>query len=123
MKYVLPITLQSEVMMNNFALVVDSATSFDASVSASVSGKIPASPLRVPSSPSRFSMSPKLSRLHTLNLNLSQVVRATRNFSETLQIGQGGFGTVYKANLEDGLVVAVKRAKRVSSIYSLKICS
>lgn len=91
---------------------MDSATSFDASVSASVSGKIPASPLRVPSSPSRFSMSPKLSRLHTLNLNLSQVVRATRNFSETLQIGQGGFGTVYKANLEDGLVVAVKRAKR-----------
>lgn len=78
----------------------------------SVSDKIPASPLRVPPSPSRFSMSPKLSRLQSLHLNLSQVSKATRNFSETLQIGEGGFGTVYKAHLDDGLVVAVKRAKR-----------
>nr|WIL59952.1 nodulation protein [Melilotus officinalis] len=78
----------------------------------SVSDKIPASPLRVPPSPSRFSMSPKLSRLQSLHLNLSQVSKATRNFSETLQIGEGGFGTVYKAHLDDGVVVAVKRAKR-----------
>lgn len=97
--------------MNNFALVVDSASSFEPSVT----DKIPASPFRVPPSPSRFSMSPKISRLQTLNLNLSQVARATRNFSETLQIGEGGFGTVYKAKLDDGVVVAVKRAKRVRS--------
>ncbi|KAK7330046.1 hypothetical protein VNO77_24231 [Canavalia gladiata] len=87
---------------------MDSASSFEASVT----DKIPASPLRVPPSPSRFSTSPKLSRLQSLHLNLSQVARATRNFSDTLQIGEGGFGTVYKAKLEDGLVVAVKRAKR-----------
>ncbi|CAK8563469.1 unnamed protein product [Lathyrus sativus] len=87
---------------------MDLASSFEPSVS----DKIPSSPLRVPQSPSRFSMSPKLSRLQSLHLNLSQVSKATRNFSETLQIGEGGFGTVYKANLDDGLVVAVKRAKR-----------
>ncbi|KAL2338423.1 hypothetical protein Fmac_012869 [Flemingia macrophylla] len=78
----------------------------------SVSDKLPASLLRVPASPSRFSMSPKISRLQSLHLNLNQVTRATHNFSETLQIGEGGFGTVYKAKLEDGLIVAVKRAKK-----------
>lgn len=98
--------------MKIFAAVVDSTSSFEGN---SVSEKVPASPLRVPPSPSRFSMSPKLSKLEPLNLNLSQVTRATRNFSESLQIGEGGFGTVYKAQLEDGLVVAVKRAKRVRS--------
>ncbi|XP_054807020.1 calmodulin-binding receptor-like cytoplasmic kinase 3 [Prosopis cineraria] len=67
---------------------------------------------RVPPSPSRFSMSPKPSRLGPLHLSLNQVVKATHNFSNKLQIGEGGFGTVYKAQLEGGQVVAVKRAKR-----------
>ncbi|KAF7806444.1 calmodulin-binding receptor-like cytoplasmic kinase 3 [Senna tora] len=88
---------------------IDSASPFEVN---SGSEKIPGSPLRVPPSPSRFSMSPKLKRIGSLHLNLSQITRATRNFSETLQIGEGGFGTVYRAQLEDGLVVAVKRAKR-----------
>ncbi|KAE9609746.1 hypothetical protein Lal_00006096 [Lupinus albus] len=88
---------------------MDSVSSFEGN---SVSAKVPASPLRVPLSPSRFSMSPKLGKLDSLQLTLSQVVRATRNFSESLQIGEGGFGTVYKAELEDNVVVAVKRAKR-----------
>jgi len=109
-KIVLPLTFEW-LVMNNFALAVELGSSFEPSVS----DKIPASPLRVPPSPSRFSMSPKLSRLQSLHLNLSQVSKATRNFSETLQIGEGGFGTVYKAHLDDGLVVAVKRAKRVRS--------
>lgn len=100
--------------MKNFAVVVDSASSFEANpVSEKIPVPVPASPLRVPPSPSRFSMSPKLSRIESLHLNLHQIARATRNFSESLQIGEGGFGTVYKAQLEDGLVVAVKRAKRV----------
>ncbi|KAK4265256.1 hypothetical protein QN277_026332 [Acacia crassicarpa] len=78
----------------------------------SVSEKIQGSVHRVPPSPSRFSMSPKLSRLGSIHLNLSQVMKATHNFSNKLQIGEGGFGTVYKAQLEGGQVVAVKRAKK-----------
>ncbi|XP_011020207.1 PREDICTED: calmodulin-binding receptor-like cytoplasmic kinase 3 isoform X1 [Populus euphratica] len=78
----------------------------------SASDKAPPSPHRVPPSPSRFSQSPKLSRLGSVHLNLNQVARATRNFSPSLQIGEGGFGTVYKAELDDGQVVAIKRAKK-----------
>ncbi|KAF8034848.1 hypothetical protein BT93_C1006 [Corymbia citriodora subsp. variegata] len=74
--------------------------------------KIPGSPLRVPPSPSRFSMSPKLSRIGSLRLSLSQILKATRNFSPSMQIGEGGFGTVYKAQLEGGQFVAIKRAKK-----------
>lgn len=79
----------------------------------SVSEKNQGSVHRVPPSPSRFSISPKLSRLESIHLNLNEVVKATHNFSNKLQIGEGGFGTVYKAQLEGGQVVAVKRAKRV----------
>ncbi|KAI4344195.1 hypothetical protein L6164_011446 [Bauhinia variegata] len=88
---------------------MDSTSSIEGN---SVHARIPGSPLRVPPSPSRFMMSPKLTRLGSLHLNLTQVARATRNFSDTLLIGEGGFGSVYKAQLEDGQLVAVKRAKR-----------
>ncbi|PIN02695.1 Serine/threonine protein kinase [Handroanthus impetiginosus] len=74
--------------------------------------RVPPSPLRVPPSPSRFSMSPKLNRLGSIHLNMSQVARATLNFSPSLRIGEGGFGTVYKAELPDGQVVAIKRARK-----------
>ena len=79
----------------------------------SVSEKIPGSPLRVPPTPSRFSISPKLSRLGLVHLSMSQVTKATQNFSASMRIGEGGFGTVYKAQLPDGQVVAIKRAKKV----------
>ncbi|XP_044471149.1 calmodulin-binding receptor-like cytoplasmic kinase 3 isoform X2 [Mangifera indica] len=88
---------------------MDSVSSFEMT---SAPEKIPPSPLRVPPSPSRFTMSPKLSRIGSIHLNISQVIKATRNFSPSLQIGEGGFGTVFKAKLEDGQVVAIKRAKR-----------
>ncbi|KAL3623973.1 hypothetical protein CASFOL_032789 [Castilleja foliolosa] len=74
--------------------------------------RMPASPLRVPPSPSRFSMSPKLNRLGSVHLNMNQVVQATNNFSSSLRIGEGGFGTVYKAQLSGGQVVAIKRARK-----------
>lgn len=76
--------------------------------------RFPGSPYRVPPSPSRFSMSPKTSVIGSLHLSMSQVLKATRSFSPSMQIGEGGFGTVYRAQLEDGQVVAIKRAKRVS---------
>ncbi|KAG5226056.1 kinase family protein [Salix suchowensis] len=67
---------------------------------------------RVPPSPSRFSPSPRLSRLGSAHLNLNEIVRATHNFSPSLQIGEGGFGIVYKARLDNNQMVAIKRAKK-----------
>ncbi|KAL0696811.1 hypothetical protein Bca4012_063991 [Brassica carinata] len=37
---------------------------------------------------------------------------ATKNFSPSFRIEQGGYGTVYKVKLRDGSTVAVKRAKK-----------
>ncbi|MCD7456320.1 hypothetical protein HAX54_031273 [Datura stramonium] len=42
----------------------------------------------------------------------NETKKATNNFSTT--IGQGGFGTVYKAEFKDGSVAAVKRMNKVS---------
>jgi len=74
--------------------------------------RIPGSPLRVPPSPGRFTMSPKVDRIGSIHLNISQVVRATQNFSPSMMLGEGGFGTVYKAQLQGGQIVAIKRAKK-----------
>nr|DAD41255.1 TPA_asm: hypothetical protein HUJ06_015578 [Nelumbo nucifera] len=46
--------------------------------------------------------------------------RATYNFSTT--IGQGGFGTVYKAQFSDGFVAAVKRMNKVSEQGEDEFC-
>lgn len=44
---------------------------------------------------------------------MEEIYKATKNFSPSLKIGQGGFGMVYKGCLEDGTLVAVKRVKTV----------
>ncbi|KAJ4709069.1 Kinase family protein [Melia azedarach] len=88
---------------------MDSVSSFDV---VSASEKIPPSPMRVPPSPSKFTVSPKLSRIGSVHLTVNQALKATRNFSSSLRIGEGGFGTVYKARLENGQEVAIKRAKK-----------
>ncbi|XP_077237966.1 calmodulin-binding receptor-like cytoplasmic kinase 3 [Tasmannia lanceolata] len=78
----------------------------------STSERIPASPLQVAASPSRFSSYPQLTRVASIHLNMSQINKATHNFSPSLKLGEGGFGTVYRAQLQDGQVVAIKRAKK-----------
>ncbi|XP_048423152.1 receptor-like protein kinase At3g21340 isoform X4 [Pyrus x bretschneideri] len=85
-------------------ITADSASSFGLS-------SFSASPLHVPPIPT-FSMSPKLSRFGSVHLSLKQIAKATRNFSRSQQVGEGNFGTVYKARLDDGQVVSIKRAKK-----------
>ncbi|KAG6409420.1 hypothetical protein SASPL_127459 [Salvia splendens] len=43
-----------------------------------------------------------------------EVKKCTNNFSDSNQIGSGGYGKVYKGVLSDGVVVAVKRSERGS---------
>lgn len=51
-----------------------------------------------------------------LNLNLrfpfADIHQATNGFDESLMIGKGGFGKVYKGTLPDGMIVAVKRGEK-----------
>ncbi|KAL1290542.1 probable receptor-like protein kinase At1g49730 isoform X2 [Arachis ipaensis] len=49
-----------------------------------------------------------------------EIKKATEDFSTV--IGQGGFGTVYKAHFSDGLVAAVKRMNRVSEQGEDEFC-
>lgn len=49
----------------------------------------------------------------SIKFNIAEIHKATRNFSPSFKIGQGGFGTVFRGRLEDGTLVAVKRAKKV----------
>ncbi|ONK63763.1 uncharacterized protein A4U43_C07F18680 [Asparagus officinalis] len=50
-----------------------------------------------------------------MKFSMGEIRKASNNFSPSLKIGQGGFGTVYKGTLEDGTVIAIKRAKK--SVY------
>ena len=52
----------------------------------------------------------------SLNFTLQDIKKATKNFSQNNIIGDGGFGTVYKGQLKDGTLVAIKRAKKVKII-------
>ncbi|XP_044389053.1 putative cysteine-rich receptor-like protein kinase 20 isoform X2 [Triticum aestivum] len=49
--------------------------------------------------------------------NFFQIVDATDNFSERRILGFGGFGTVYKGQLPNGLMIAIKRLDQHATIF------
>nr|GMD73326.1 calmodulin-binding receptor-like cytoplasmic kinase 1 [Ipomoea batatas] len=51
--------------------------------------------------------------LGTVDLSFDEICKGTGNFSASNKIGEGRFGTVYKAKLRDGSCVAIKRARKV----------
>ncbi|KAJ6883027.1 hypothetical protein NC651_029329 [Populus alba x Populus x berolinensis] len=50
-----------------------------------------------------------------LKITLVDILEATNNFCKTNIIGDGGFGTVYKATLPDGKTVAVKKLSQAKT--------
>jgi serine/threonine protein kinase len=45
----------------------------------------------------------------TLRISIAELVNATKNFSADLIVGDGSFGLVYKAQLSNGVTVAIKK--------------
>lgn len=52
---------------------------------------------------------------HLEEFSLQLLLQATNNFSEDHKVGTGSFGSVYRATLEDGREVAIKRAETSST--------
>ncbi|XP_021293940.1 probable LRR receptor-like serine/threonine-protein kinase RFK1 isoform X2 [Herrania umbratica] len=53
--------------------------------------------------------------LQTVSFTLKQIKAATNNFDSVNKIGEGGFGPVYKGQLADGTIIAVKQLSSKSS--------
>ncbi|WJX63524.1 non-specific serine/threonine protein kinase [Trifolium repens] len=69
------------------------------------------------------SSSTKSEQLGVGNFTFDEIYKSTAKFSPDNQIGEGGFGTVYRGKLNDGTIVAVKRAKKEalpSHLYEFK---
>lgn len=48
------------------------------------------------------------------SFSYGEMATATNNFNSSAQVGQGGYGKVYKGILADGTIVAIKRAQEGS---------
>ncbi|EOY27898.1 Receptor-like kinase in flowers 1, putative [Theobroma cacao] len=53
--------------------------------------------------------------VQTVSFTLKQIKAATNNFDSANKIGEGGFGPVYKGQLADGTIIAVKQLSSKSS--------
>ena len=48
------------------------------------------------------------------SFTFNEMALATEDFSSSTQVGQGGYGNVYRGILSDNTIVAIKRAKEGS---------
>ncbi|KAI3682680.1 hypothetical protein L1987_82838 [Smallanthus sonchifolius] len=55
-----------------------------------------------------------ISTIESLQCNFETIKAATNDFSESNKLGEGGFGSVYKGNLQNGQEIAVKRLSKES---------
>jgi hypothetical protein len=88
-----------------------SPSSFGRSTERKVSGQYRFSGSRF-QSPGKDSSSSKSWHQGPVIFSFGELQRATANFSSVHQIGEGGFGTVFKGKLDDGTIVAIKRARK-----------
>lgn len=89
-----------------------SPSSFGRSTERKVSGQYRLSGSRFQSL-GKDSSSSKSWHLGPVIFSFGELQRATANFASVHQIGEGGFGTVFKGKLDDGTIVAIKRARKV----------
>ncbi|KAL1144628.1 hypothetical protein V6Z11_A11G245100 [Gossypium hirsutum] len=66
---------------------------------------------KTPSREGTITVSPVPNLNLGLRIPLDEIQLATNNFDKKLQIGKGGFGTVYQGTLRNGFKVAVKRSQ------------
>ncbi|KAM3333338.1 hypothetical protein ACQJBY_028432 [Aegilops geniculata] len=72
-----------------------------------------------PSLLSRFSV--KIDGVRSFTFE--EMATATNNFNDSAEIGEGGYGKVYKGNLADGATIAIKRAHEHSLQGSNEFCT